>query len=788
MRRAEKTAMWNRSARFIAPLVLFSALLAAPPIAPIAAGRASAASAARSAGAPSGAAGVQTIAVGDGGAAPGSEFTAESAPGTVAPFQMLGVSWDGPATAVSARVRTDTGWGEWFSLEASDDPPEPGTAEARRFPSSGQSSEPTWVGNATAYEVQASAAVTNVRVHLVRTGADPEPQFVAETYLPGGAPPVYLRSAWGAQPATNPPTISPTIKMAFVHHTATPNGYSAAEVPSILRGIQAYEFAQGYSDIAYNFLVDRFGRIWEGRGGGIDRNVMSASTGGFNASSLGVAVIGDYTVATPSQASVDSLSQIIGWKLGVNGTSPVGVATMTSSGNDRYAVGASVTFNAVSGHLDAKPTACPGGYLYQRLAEIRAKANDTAAVVANSPFGAVDVFRQAPQGLHVAGWAIDPNGTGPLEVDVVIDGRPQVLGAWVARADIGNAYPAFGANHGFDAYMPLAPGDHQVCIFVRNWAAGRDTQLDCPSIHIYDSPAGYIDSLWVQPDGVHISGWTLDPDTSGPVDLHVHVDDVNYVVHTNVSRPDIGALHPEYGNIHGFQVVVPPPTRQLCLFVINVGPGDNVGLGCPPIWTNPTGYVDALSLAPEGVRAVGWALDPNTGGPTTVQLTSDGVPIATASAASTRSDVGAIYVGYGSGHGYSISADPGLGTHTLCVDALNTGPGSNMRLGCRVVTRGNNPIGYLDQVVAGSGGRRAVGWALDPNTASSIQVHIYVITPSGNLITIDAADKSRADIGAAYPFFGSAHGFDVSVPPAGQVCAFGINAGPGENWLLGCLG
>jgi hypothetical protein len=778
--RAEENAMTRRVC-----LLAIVCVVAASFVLPTHA--AEAAAPATSGEAQTGSASVQTLDVVPG--RPDDPQVRPQAVGTVAPFDMIGASWSGPADGVSVRVETAGGWQQWIPLEASTDRPDPGTAEARRA-TAGQTSEPIWVGTASNFEVQAAPSISDVQVHLVRSGGDPEPQYVAQTFLPGGAPPVYLRSAWGANAPISAPSYTAGIKMAFVHHTAGPNNYSAAEVPGIIRGIQAYEQspAQGYNDIAYNFLVDKFGRIWEGRGGGIDRPVLSAATGGFNSFTVSVAAIGDFTSTSAPQAMVDGIAQVVGWKLGVSGISPFATATLTSTGNDRFPAGTSVTFNAVSGHRDSKPTECPGTQLYVRLGEIRAKADATAAVVANSPFGALDALRQTPRGLHAAGWSIDPNGNGPLEVDIVVDGTVRPTWAVNPRADVGAAYPAYGPNHGFDLYTPVGPGDHQVCVIVRNWAAGRDSQLDCRSVHIFASPGGYVDSVRIQPDGVHVAGWALDPDSGGPLDVHIHVDNANYVVRTDVNRPDIALAHPEYGAMHGFSAVVPFPSQSLCLYVINVGPGGNIGLGCRTLPTSPTGYIDRLALAPEGVRAVGWALDPNTGSSINVRMVIDGRTATTTTASASRNDIAAIFPGYGAAHGYTIGADPGPGMHQVCVDAINTGPGGDVRLGCGVVGRSNDPIGVLDAVYNGTGGRRAAGWTLDPNSAASIGVVLRVQTPSGMQVISGDTNVARPDIAAVFPFYGAAHGFDVAIPNGTTVCAYGVNVGPGAERLLGCTG
>ena len=81
--------------------------------------------------------------------------------------------------------------------------------------------------------------------------------------------------------------------MAFVHHTENPNGYSAGEVPAMLRAIYAFHrYVNGWNDIGYNFVIDLYGRIFEARAGGIDEPVVGAHAGGYNLVSTGVAVLG----------------------------------------------------------------------------------------------------------------------------------------------------------------------------------------------------------------------------------------------------------------------------------------------------------------------------------------------------------------------------------------------------------------------------------------------------------------------------------------------------------------
>ncbi|NHA01756.1 hypothetical protein G5V59_24240 [Nocardioides sp. W3-2-3] len=98
----------------------------------------------------------------------------------------------------------------------------------------------------------------------------------------------------------------------FVHHTVNANNYTAAQVPGIIRGIYNYHVkTRGWSDIGYNFLVDKFGRIWEGRYGGVDRPVVGAHTQGYNQYSFAMSAIGNYDVAAPSSAMITAYAQAL---------------------------------------------------------------------------------------------------------------------------------------------------------------------------------------------------------------------------------------------------------------------------------------------------------------------------------------------------------------------------------------------------------------------------------------------------------------------------------------------
>ena len=91
----------------------------------------------------------------------------------------------------------------------------------------------------------------------------------------------------------------------------------------MVRGIQSYHMdANGYCDIAYNFLIDKYGQIFEGRDGGIDKPVIGGHAGGFNTGSVGVALIGDYSTVKPTDAQWQALVHLLRWRLSVGGVDP----------------------------------------------------------------------------------------------------------------------------------------------------------------------------------------------------------------------------------------------------------------------------------------------------------------------------------------------------------------------------------------------------------------------------------------------------------------------------------
>jgi hypothetical protein len=164
------------------------------------------------------------------------------------------------------------------------------------------------------------------------------------------------------------------VDAVVVHHTVQGNDYSEADVPALIRADYAYHVrARGWGDLGYNLLVDRFGRVWEGRYGGLGRATIGAHAQGFNTRTVGVALLGDMTHATPGPEVISALGRVAAYAGATWRFDPTATAVLTSRGSPRYASGRQVRLHRVFGHQETGQTACPGS-LQQRLPDIRAAA------------------------------------------------------------------------------------------------------------------------------------------------------------------------------------------------------------------------------------------------------------------------------------------------------------------------------------------------------------------------------------------------------------------------------
>jgi len=216
-------------------------------------------------------------------------------------------------------------------------------------------SAPVWTGDADFVQYRLSRPVAGLRLHFVNalgtaTAADrvqtalrravhSATVAVAGIVAPAaaqspGEPPIQPRSAWGDQDCV--PRSTPNygeVQAALVHHTVSADDYTQAEVPALILSICRYHRnSNGWNDIGYNFLVDKYGGIWEGRAGGIDQAVVGAQAQGYNSQTTGIAGIGNHQDVPATDLELNAFAALIRWKLPLHGTPTSGSVTLTSGG------------------------------------------------------------------------------------------------------------------------------------------------------------------------------------------------------------------------------------------------------------------------------------------------------------------------------------------------------------------------------------------------------------------------------------------------------------------------
>jgi len=363
-------------------------------------------------------------------------------------FDLLGVRGTGH---VEVRVRAAGGrWSGWVPVAAhGDHAPDTGTGE--------HASDPVWTGGSDELQLRlARAPRGSLRVHMVavpaslrRTTARASRSRArararaaqAGGVQPGSPPPIVPRDAWGA--AAVPPRSAPgygVVQAAFVHHTVTANEYGPQDSPAIVLGIAKYHRdTNGWNDIGYNFLVDKYGQVFEGRAGGVDQAVVGAHAQGYNTQSTSVAQVGTFTAAGITPQAMSATAQLLGWKLSLHGVPTQGTVALQSGGGslNRFPAGTPVIVNRICGHRDGDATSCPGDVLYGQLPELRTRAAALAGPVA-APQGQVTLAVSAPavpygQAAGFAGLVTGPGGVGAAGTPVALQKRGSG-GSWVTVA------------------------------------------------------------------------------------------------------------------------------------------------------------------------------------------------------------------------------------------------------------------------------------------------------------------------------------------------------------------
>ncbi len=388
-------------------------------------------------------------------------------PGAVSRFTLAGVHWRGSGKVLFRAHSKDGQWSRWRAgAPEPEDGPDSMSREQRA--KGWRLGNPWWVGESDRLQARAIGDVTRIKAHLVWS---PETLIPLRAPAATVTPAIVPRASWGADEKIRrgPPTYATGVRFAIVHHTAGLNGYSRTEAAAIVKGIQLFHVqGNGWNDIGYNFLVDRFGTIYEGRYGGVDRDVVGAHAQGFNTGSVGIALLGNYEGVSPTPAAQDAIARLIGWRLDLAHVDPTAFLTFLSGGSDRYPSGVPVLLNGVSGHRDTGYTACPGDVLYGRLGAIATSARSAGGLKIFEPKATVSGSSVRVRGRlsQAQSWSVAFRGGAGAEVargngtGTAVDWTWQSAGAPAGRytwtISSGVARPASGTVRAGGGMPPLA--------------------------------------------------------------------------------------------------------------------------------------------------------------------------------------------------------------------------------------------------------------------------------------------------------------------------------------------
>lgn len=340
-----------------------------------------------------------------------------SAPMPAGDSVLVGADWGGdPDVDVQVRTRDADGWGEWVALDAgAEHVPDDGSQEAASVAAS-TASDPVFVGRVDEFQFRVSGGQPDVEARFVDIAGDMT--WTPDAAQPAGvaaaattAPRIRPRASWGADESIRTKKVSyaDDVRFSVVHHEggvprwtkqAIENG--CREADDAIRAIYEYHVkSRGYWDIGYNFVVDPCGGVWEGRAGGIDRAVIGAHAGGWNAGSFGVLALGTFsdlrdssgTIVKPADPITDDMIQgiedLVAWKLDSHHSDPRGtVSEISGGGSSRYPSGTRVNVPVLSAHQITNTTSCPGHDLMDRLFNGRERSGTpkesyTTAVLTN---------------------------------------------------------------------------------------------------------------------------------------------------------------------------------------------------------------------------------------------------------------------------------------------------------------------------------------------------------------------------------------------------------------------
>jgi len=186
-------------------------------------------------------------------------------------------------------------------------------------------------------------------------------------------PTIIERSDWcGGYTACHNPTYSPTYRdfhHVVVHHGASPNEYTDGH--AVVRSYWNWHVNNnGWSDIGYNYLFDKYGNFFLGRHNPNypTSDVHAAHAGYSNTYSLGINYLGnsDSPDTAPTAAQNEKSTDFLAWWFDYKSLDPQSSADLLNQLGTQW-----LYLPRICGHRDVNATSCPGDALYNLLPSLR---------------------------------------------------------------------------------------------------------------------------------------------------------------------------------------------------------------------------------------------------------------------------------------------------------------------------------------------------------------------------------------------------------------------------------
>lgn len=414
-------------------------------------------------------------------------------------FTGLAVEIFSESEELAGRARVDEGgtWSEWISLRIV-------RSATNGFHIAGFHGETVWsstrfeleiVGSTDSPIVFGNAGVFDNRLDDDRQVQTPDSP-VDVSPLGGNdhitPPPLITRDDWSAGPfllGSPVPLANPTYDYMTFHHAA---GYSATTYEEGLAQVKAiqelHQFVRGWSDIGYQFLIDRSGRVYQGRPF-LDSSTSlaqgpqlarGAHVGGNNTGNIGICMLGCYHPSegsfceeTPTQESLQTY------------------VTMFSFLSDRYGPAAA----NIRGHRDWSNTACPGDNNYALIPDVTSDV-ETMLITGNQPVASVELFAEADESgtIRVSWTFLEDFGVESYRLERTLFGETSIVFAGMGAESTSFADPEIidEGTVGYALYAHAADGRVQRVGTV-------DVELELPDLFIlseaFPNPAASQTSL-----------------------------------------------------------------------------------------------------------------------------------------------------------------------------------------------------------------------------------------------------------------------------------------------------